>query len=602
MPKSKGKQLAINYSDREFDSIRNSLIQHAQRYYPDTIKDFNEASFGSFVIDTVSYVGDILSFYLDYQANESYLDTSIEYDNIIKLSKQLGYRYKGAPSSYGMATFFILVPAKGTGQGPDSSYYPILQNGSTFKSASGASFILTEDVDFSKSTNEIIVAEVNTVTGAPTSYAVKATGHVVSGIFDSVDVEVADYERFLRLAIPASSQISEILSVVDSEGNEYFEVDYLSQDVIYRQYNNPNSDESEDSPMIMKPVIVPRRFVVEKSSLQTFLQFGFGSEEDIRSDIIADPSQVVLSMTGKNYTSDTTFDPTKILKTDKLGVVPSNTTLTIRYRRNNVGNINIPVGALTQVGETFFTFKNEYSLDTQKVVDVKRSIEVLNEEPILGQTTFVNTTEIKQRAYGSFNSQSRAVTMQDYKNMIYSMPNKFGSVARCAVMRDPDSFRRNLNIYVISRSNSSVLAKTNTSIKQNLKTWINRHKMVNDTVDILDANIVNLGISFTVLSQPFADKYELLDECFAVLTRMFKVKPEIGEAFVVTDVFKALNNIPGVADTTDVNVFQKTGTNYSTSFLNIESSYSPDRRYIYVPKNFIYEVKYPNVDIEGVVK
>ena len=70
------KQIPINYTNRDFSTIRQSLVEHAKRYYPDTYKDFNEASFGSLMLDTVAYVGDILSFYLDYQANESFLETA----------------------------------------------------------------------------------------------------------------------------------------------------------------------------------------------------------------------------------------------------------------------------------------------------------------------------------------------------------------------------------------------------------------------------------------------------------------------------------------------------------------------------------------------
>ena len=105
----------ISYTSRDFESIKDALVDHAKRYYPDTFKDFNDASFGSLLLDTVAYVGDQLSFYLDYQTNESFLDTALERSNIERLSKQLGYRDIGTRSSTGVMTFFMLVPVSSNG-------------------------------------------------------------------------------------------------------------------------------------------------------------------------------------------------------------------------------------------------------------------------------------------------------------------------------------------------------------------------------------------------------------------------------------------------------------------------------------------------------
>ena len=95
------KNVAINYTSRDFESIRRDLEEFAKRYYPNTYKDFNRASFGSLMLDSVSYIGDILSFYLDYQMNETFLDSAIEYNNVVRLARQLGYKLQTSPSSYG---------------------------------------------------------------------------------------------------------------------------------------------------------------------------------------------------------------------------------------------------------------------------------------------------------------------------------------------------------------------------------------------------------------------------------------------------------------------------------------------------------------------
>ena len=171
MPSSK---TPIKYTNREFDTIKQDLVQYARRYYPEVYRDFNEASFGSLMLDTVSYIGDVLSFYIDYQVNESFLDSAAEFSNVVRLSKQLGYKYRGTSSSTGVCAFYCIIPSNDVGLGPNTSYMPILKKGSTIGSTGGSNFILEEDVFFNDPNNQIVAARVNDATGLPTSYAIKA--------------------------------------------------------------------------------------------------------------------------------------------------------------------------------------------------------------------------------------------------------------------------------------------------------------------------------------------------------------------------------------------------------------------------------------------
>ena len=143
----KNKKVPIRYTSRDFNSIKTDLVNYAKRYYPNTFKDFNEASFGSLMLDTVSYVGDVMSFYLDYQVNESFLDTANEYENVVKLTRQMGYKYRGRPAAHGFVCFYVLVPSDATGLSVDSSYVPILKRGSQVISDSGESYLTTQDVE-----------------------------------------------------------------------------------------------------------------------------------------------------------------------------------------------------------------------------------------------------------------------------------------------------------------------------------------------------------------------------------------------------------------------------------------------------------------------
>ena len=601
MPYNKKKIVPINYTIRDFDSIKRDLVNHVRRYYSDTYKDFNEGSFGSMMLDTVSYVGDILSYYLDYHVNESYLDTAIEYDNVVKLARQLGYRYAGYPVSSGIITMYVVVPAASSGVQPDLDYAPIIKRGTKFSTKRGIVFTLNEDVDFSNADNEVVVATVNSTTGVPTGYAIKARGQVISGELSVLSVDVGEYERFKRVRIN-DSNISEIVSVVDNNGNEYSEVGYLSQDTIYIPVKNVDADNTT-VPYIMKPKKVPRRFVFERTRDEFFLQFGFGSETNLTNEKISDPSKVVMSVNGRDYITDTTFDPTNLIETDKLGVAPQNTTLTIVYRVNSALNVNVGSKALTNVSDPRFSFSNIANLNSVSVSNVVKSLEFENEDPIVGSVTQPTTEELKYRAYGAFNSQNRAVTKEDFKSVIYSMPAKFGAVKRCNIVQDEDSFKRNLNLYVISEDGNGKLTSSTENLKRNLKNYLSNYKMINDTIDILDARIANVGVQFDIIADPTKNKFDVLQRAVdAIKTKLVATNYEIGEPISLTDIFRILKDEDGVLDVLTVKVVSKRGGNYSTFTYDVKMNTSPDGRMVYAKDNVIFEIKFPDSDILGTVR
>jgi hypothetical protein len=595
----------INYTSRDYSSIRNDLITHVKRYYPNVYQDFNEASFGSIMIDTVAYVGDILSFYMDYNVNESFLETSIEENNIIKLARQLGYKYKGLPSSSGEVTLYIIVPAATSGTGPDLSYAPILKKGAIFSAGGqGGSFTLNENVDFtssSKDAENIVVATVDPTTGVPTGYAIKATGQVISGQVKRQSVDVGDFERFRKVLLQ-DEFITEVISVIDSSGNKYYEVDYLTQDVIYTPIVNKSAD-SDKVPNILKPKKVPRRFVFEQLSNQFYLQFGYGSETNLTNEMISEPNKVIMQVNGKDYITDESFDPTNLIETDKMGVCPTNTTLTIEYRKNSVNINNIASNALTNVSDTNFAFQNIATLSQQKVNNVVNSLEFENEKPIIGSVSNPTIDELKYRAYGAFSSQNRAVTSEDYKAVIYSMPPKFGAVKRCNIVQDKDSFKRNLNLYIISEDSNGNLVESTNTLKTNLKSYLSSYKMINDTVDILDARVVNLQINIDIIAEEERNKFEVLQAGIdAIKFDVLSSKYSIGEPLRVSDIFKALKNVDGILDVISITVDRKTGSAYSTFSYDVRGNTSPDGRLIIAGENVVFEIKYPDSDIVGTVR
>ena len=315
MPTDDKDRMSINYTAREFGEIRQELIKIAERYYPDTFRDFSEGSFGAMMVDAVAYIGDQLSFYLDYGVNESFLDTSYNTNNILRHGRIMGFKQQGPSSTFGKVAMFVLVPASATGIGPDRRYMPIVKRGTSFTSQNGLNFVLTEDVNVNDSKNQIITARTDSTTGAPTFYAVRCYGSVVSGRFGNIQVEVGAYERYKRVSLK-NANIAEIISVFDSDGNEYFEVDNLSQDTIFEEIPNVNF-KNDNVPSIIKPTVVARRFITTRTAETTFIQFGTG--QDNSDDVIASPEKVALNLFGKDYVTDTTFDPTKTFQNQNNG-------------------------------------------------------------------------------------------------------------------------------------------------------------------------------------------------------------------------------------------------------------------------------------------
>lgn len=598
MPKS--KNININYTSREFASIKQDLVDYAKRYYPESYKDFTDASFGSMILDSVAYVGDVLSYYVDYSVNESFLDTAIEFDNVRKHARALGYNYTGIPSSYGVITAYILCPANAEGTAPDLTFLPTLKRGSVFSTGNGVNFALTEDIVFNDAKNEFVAARFNETTGATTFFAVKANGMIQSGLIFSTEVEVESvFERFKRIRI-GDSTISEVQSVFDSEGNQYYEVDNLAQEVIFIETTNQNAI-ADGVRSIIKPFVATRRFVTQRDDEGTYIQFGFGSEGEDATGL-TDPSKIALNLHGKRTISENSFDPTKLISTNKLGISPSNTTLTIAYRSNDQVGSSVGVNSVSIVSQSELVFDVDADLDQDKKNTVSNSLEITNELPITSVNADITLEELKQRAIASYSAQNRAVSKQDYESLVYNMPAKFGAIKRANIVNDPSSTNRRLSLYVVSEDSQGKLAATNSVTKNNLKNWLTSYKMLNDVVDIMDVKVINFSVDFVAQIDKRFDTDSVLAECIEDLKTYFKEVSYVGEPIYITRIYQRLNDIDGVTSVKDVVLENLTGGNYSSSVLNFRDALSRDGTFIKMPQNAIAELKYPDLDIKGTVK
>tara|TARA_Y100001973_G_scaffold55721_1_gene82312 strand:+ start:21607 stop:23409 length:1803 start_codon:yes stop_codon:yes gene_type:complete len=600
MPKN--KNIPINYVSRDFGSIKEDLIKHAKRYYPQVYRDFSEASFGSFLMDIVSYVGDNLSYYVDFQANESFMDTAIELDNIRRHARTLGYEYASTKCAYGTVSLFILVPSNTDGSSPTSDYIPILRKGASFSSPDGTSFILLEDVDFSRANNDIVAAKFNDITGNTTFYAIRAYAQVRSGKNSNITVDLTneDFSRFRKVRI-GENTITDIISCVDSEGNEWYQVENLSQEIVYKDFTNPTA-KIDGVPSILKPIIAARRFVVERTETGLYAQFGHGNENSDKLTGILDPSRVAISLHGRRNITNNSFDPNELISNNKLGLSPSGKKLHFSCSLNEKRFTGVPANSINSVNNKTFYFENKANLDGITMRSVISSLEVTNPDPIVGDATTIGPTEIKQRARATYARQGRVITAKDYESLVYQMPGHFGSVRRCAVIGDPRATNKMVSLYVISEDSSGHLVSTNKIIKQNVKSWLSKYRPLNDVVEILDPKVVNFGIEFHAVSSPHYDQSAVMSIVLEEIKEYFSDILDIGEPIYINRLWSVINKVDGIVDLKKLKIFNLKNGKYSNITLDFDKILSRDGTYIKTPKNVIMELKYPSLDIKGVIK
>jgi hypothetical protein len=285
-----------------------------------------------------------------------------------------------------------------------------------------------------------------------------------------------------------------------------------------------------------------------------------------------------------------------------MGIAPSNTELIITYRYNNAGNqVNFAVNKLNKVVNSVFEFIDEQSLTNSTINTVKNSLEITNQTPLLGDINKIDSDELKRRIENSFSTQGRAVTENDYKALVYSMPNKYGAIKRITIRRDDNSLKRNLNLFVLCEDSNGYLTAPNKTVKNNLKNWLLRNKMINDSIDILDGKVVNYSINFTALGSNDRSKYDILTDAINQLKKDFSMTMDFGEPVVITKVYDSLKKVNGIIDVTSVKIEERIGGKYSDSQFNFKANTSSDGRFINTPLNVVMELRFPSSDIKGTI-
>ena len=607
----------IKYLNRDFNSFKTSLIDFTKTYFPTTYNDFSATSPGIMIIELSAYVGDVLSFYLDNQLQETYLQYARQTNNLFELAYMFNYK----PKVTGVATVnlsvYQLVPSvlfSGSYE-PDFSYaLKINKNSRVTSTINGLSSFLTQnDIDFSISSSsdptEVTVSQISS--GNPTYFLLKKNTEAISAEIVTTTFTFGTPQKFPTVSIN-DNQIVGILDITDSEGNDWYEVDHLAQDTIYDSIRNTNPNDpntyisASDAPYLLKLTKTQRRFVTrftDSGSLQ--LQFGSGISNDIDEVLIPNPDNVGLGLPFGKSKLTTAYSPTNFNFTNTYGIAPSNTTLTVRYLTGGGISSNVPSNTLTQIsGDIYFLNNNLNSVTSQTIFD---SLYVNNSYAANGGNDGDSIEEIRQNTISNYNTQLRNVTPDDYLIRSLSMPPQFGVVSKAYI--EPTKIQ-NLNLgeipsvldlYILTYNINKNLTTSSSTLKQNLATYLSQYRVIGDSIRIKDAFIINIAINFDIIVLPDYNNNDVLNNCILSLQEYFNIdKWQINQPIILKDLYILLDKIEGVQTVKNVEIINKAGTNLGYSQYGYDIKGATYNNVIYPSIDpSIFECRYLSQDING---
>jgi hypothetical protein len=612
------KRKNIQYINRDFSEIRASLIDYARTYFPTTYNDFTPASPGMMFMEMAAYVGDVLSFYLDNQIQETYLQYARQTNNLYELAYMFGYKPNVTQVATTNIDFYQQVPSKLSGSTyvPDFDYSLFIPQNATIQSSLNAntSFLVEDPIDFSVSSSgdptEVTVFSV--VGSNPQYFLLKKTRKAISSEINTTTFSFGIPQQFSTVTIN-DEQIVGILDITDTDGNEWYEVDYLAQETIYNSIKNTNPNDpnlsqySGDTPYLLQLEQVQRRFTtrfIDSGSLQ--LQFGAGTAADTDEEIIPNSDNVGLGLPFEKSKLTTAYSPSNFIFTKTYGIAPSNTTLTVRYLVGGGVSANVPSNDLTNLVGVNVQFLNS-NLNPTTANTIFNSLAVTNPEAADGGGDGDTIEELRQNTSANFATQLRNVTQDDYLVRALSMPAKYGVISKAyieptkAQSISAGESQSVLDLYVLSYNISKQLNIASPALKQNLTTYLSQYRMVNDSVNIKDAFIINIGVNFDIIVLPEFNNNQVLFECIEALKDYFATdKWQINQPIILRDIYILLDRIKGVQTVKTVEISNFVGVNlgYSQYAYDIKGATISNVIYPSLDPS-IFEVKYPNQDIQG---
>ena len=612
----------IRYLNKDFATFKEALIEYAKAYYPTSYNDFSTSSPGTMFIDMAAYIGDVLSFYLDNQTQETFLEYAKQPSNLYNLAYMLGYRPKVTSAAIVNLDVYQQLPASGAAYLPDFNYALTVEEGAQVRSNVDTTmfFYVPNKVNFnlSSSINPTDISVYTTVGGNPSTYLLKKQTQAISGQVKTTTLTFGAAERFPIRTIQ-DTDIIEIISVADSNGNKWYEVPYLAQNYILKPVQNTALlypqlyQEANEVPYILEKELVPRRFVSrfkEDSTLE--LEFGAGVSAVSASGYLPNPSNVGIGTVNGISLLNTAFDPTNFVTNDSYGLAPQNEALIVTYLVGGGAAANVQVNQLTNIVTSTSTFDNSPSnagLQTAALA----SLAVNNAVRAVGGGDGDTPDQLKLNTLNQFPSQLRAVTQQDYLGLVLGMPAKFGQVAKAYVTKDEATFAQYLvnepgerdplatSIYLLGYNTSGQFEVPGPALYKNIQTYLREYRMLTVTIRLKPAYIVNIKVAFDIIVLPNYSARETIGLCIDLLKTFFNRENwQINQPIILSTIYTLLDQVAGVQTVNRVAIVNLSGTSTGYSEYSYDIAGATLNGVIYPSLDpSIFEVKYPDTDIQG---
>ena len=619
---SKKKNKEVRYLNKDFSQFRNNLIEFSKQYFPNTYQDFNESSPGMMFIEMAAYVGDVMSYYVDSQFKESLLGYSEELRTLYSMAQSFGYKPRLSAPSTTKLEFFQLVPA-GSDNLADFNYALNIKAGTRVETSDGVVFRTIEDCDMryesSRSKRETEIFERDSETDTPTYWYIRKEVRAQSGNVTDEDFSFGGAKKYDKVLL-SNSNVIDIISCTDSDGNKWYEVDSLAQDTIFDEIENNSDNDPELSqyssnvPYILRLKRVSKRFTTfRRPDGKTELRFGAGISDNADEDIIPNPDNVGSNLPGSPSKLYETFDPSNFLKTKTYGQAPSNTSLTINYQYGGGAQDNVAAGRVNKI--TGITFEIDETNLTPSVVNFsKTSVRASNIEASSGGMGAESVEELRENIKAYFQAQNRAVTKDDYIIRTYALPDKYGNIAKAyitqdSIVDDQQQTQPNplaLNLYILGLNTNRHLVNVNDAVKENLKTYLTRFKPVTDAVNIKNAYVINIGVNATILTKSGFEQEAVIINVNQRIAEYFDTdRWQINQPIIISELQNAItSDVEGVLSVTNITITNEdtysSTAGYSGNRYNISSALR--NGVVYPAKDpSIFEVKLPGTDITTAV-
>jgi len=609
----------IKYLNRDFTDFRNRLIEFTQTYFPNTFNDFSPASPGMLMMEQSAYVGDVLSFYLDNQIQENFLQYARQTNNLFELAYMFGYKPKTTSVAQVDVDFFQQLPAK-TVDGvtvPDYDYaLTIPENTSIGATTRGdVNFIIQDKIDFSFSSSqdptEISVYQISG--GTPQYYLLKKIRKAISSTINTTTYSFGSPQPFTTINLN-DINIIKVLDITDSSGNVWSEVDHLGQEMVYNKISNTNTNDpnniqdSGEVPYLLNLKKIQTRFSTRFTSLVNLqIQFGAGTTTDSDEEIIPNPNNVGIGLLSNQDKLTSAYSPTNFLFTNTYGIAPSNTILSVRYLTGGGVESNTPANSLTNLITDNITFNN-INLNTNTADYIFDSLSSNNSLAASGGKGGDTLEEVRQNTLASVASQQRAVTAEDYLVRALSMPSEFGAISKAYIEKpkltdNQVSTIETLNLFCLGLTSQGYFTSPSNTLKKNLRTYLTQYRIIGDNIEIRNAFIINIGVNFEIVVLPEFNNNEVLLACINELEEYFnKDKWQINQPIILRDLFVLLDKIEGIQTIKSLTISNKAGTTSGYSQYSYDIEGATQNQVIYPSLDpSIFEVKYPNQDIKGKV-